>query len=176
MTKIHEWIISLFVCAIVLVVPLFSLVEFGHFFHSSDSRNGAALPVLTQRSVDDTKLPPQLFQEPLVTVTFDDGFESIYKEAMPLLQKYGIHSTQYILGGTSKNQAYVNWDQVVQMQKAGHEIACHTMTHPDLTTLDDQGLDYQLRQCKTELTKRVGVIENFASPYGATQPAHYCGD
>jgi peptidoglycan/xylan/chitin deacetylase (PgdA/CDA1 family) len=54
------------------------------------------------------------------------------------------------------------------MQKAGHEIGCHTVSHPDLTLLDDASLDYQLRQCKTELTSRFGIVSDFASPYGAT--------
>lgn len=162
---------SLVVCAIVLVVPGFSFYEFGHFFRGNDTRTDITLPVMTQRSADTTKLPAQLFQEPLISVTFDDGFESIYKSALPLLQKYGIRSTQYIIAGNTADPFYVNWKQVGQMQQAGHEIACHTMTHPDLTTLDGPMVDYQLRQCKAELTSRFGAISDFATPYGATNPA-----
>ena len=169
---IRKWISALFVFAVVLVVPVFSLLEFGHFFHGSvnSSRSSVALPVMTQRKVDEVSLPPQLFQEPLITVTFDDGFESIYKAVMPLLQKYGIHTTQYILAGNTDDPNYVSWSQVGQMQEAGHEIACHSMSHPDLTTLDEVNLDYQLRQCKVELTSRFGVISDFASPYGSSNP------
>jgi peptidoglycan/xylan/chitin deacetylase (PgdA/CDA1 family) len=169
-TKIRGAITALVIFSLVAVAPVFSVLEFGQFFHGSDSRSDIELPVMTQRAADKTTLPAQLFQEPLITVTFDDGFESIYKNALPLLQKYGIHSTQYVLAGTEDNQAYVNWKQIGQMQQAGHEIACHTMTHPDLTTLDTQNLDYQLAQCKTELTKRFGVVSDFASPYGASNP------
>ncbi len=158
---------SLVVIAIVLAYPAFSLLQVGNFFHKSDSRSSAALPVMTQRKVDTTTLTPQLFQEPLVSVTFDDGFESIYKTALPLLQKYGIHSTQYIIAGKFDDPFYVSESQVAQMQRGGHEIACHTMTHTDLTTLDDAGLEYQLGQCKSILTKDFGIISDFASPYGA---------
>lgn len=164
---IRKGMSALVVTGLVVVVPVFSMVEYGHFFHTTDSRSAAALPAMTVRPVDKTALPPQLFQEPLITVTFDDGFESIYNAAMPLLQKYGIHTTQYILGGTESNSAYVSWKQIAQMQKAGHEIACHTMTHPDLTTLDPGMLNYQLSQCKQELSQRFGPIDDFASPYGA---------
>ena len=168
--KLRHAVSSIVVVGIVLVVPVFSLVELGHFFRGDDSRSSAALPVLAKRQIDTTTLPAQLFQEPLITVTFDDGFESVYNQAMPLLQKYGIHSTQYVITGTAKNLNYVSWDQVAQMQKAGHEIACHTVTHPDLTTLDDASLDSQLKQCKAELTNRFGPITDFASPYGAQNP------
>ncbi len=166
-TKLRQGISSFIVIAIVLVVPIFSLYEFGHTFTSHDTRSNISLAAMKQRPADNTTLPAQLFQEPLVTVTFDDGFESIYKSALPLLQKYGIHSTQYIVAGNTHDQNYVSWDQVGQIQQAGHEIACHTMTHADLTTLNDSDLEYQVHQCKVELGNRFGIIDDFASPYGA---------
>lgn len=165
--SIRDVITALVVFGIVLVVPVFSLIEFGRFFRGNDDRSAAALPAMSRRAIDDTTRPPQLFGEPLITVTFDDGAESIYKYAMPLLQKYGIHTTQYVLGGTADDPQYVSWAQIAQMQKSGHEIACHTMTHLDLTTLNDHDLDYQLRECRTVLSERYGAITNFASPYGA---------
>ena len=166
-SKIRHWVTSIVVCGIVLIVPVFTLVGFGHFFQGDTSRSGDPLPVMNVRKVDTTTLPVQLFQEPLITVTFDDGFESIYKSAMPLLQKYGIRSTQYVISGQTDDINYVSWEQVEQMQKAGHEIGCHTMNHPDLTTLVDEELEYQIKQCKAELTGRFGPIYNFASPYGS---------
>lgn len=161
---------SVVVFGIVLVVPVFSLVEFGRFFRGDDSRVSTELPAMAQRPADKTSLPPQLFQEPLITVTFDDGDESIYRGAMPLLQKYGIRTTQYVLGGTADNVKYMSWKQIENMKKGGHEIACHTMSHADLTGLDDVQLNYELRECKNELSKRFGVISNFASPYGSQNP------
>lgn len=166
-SKIRHWITSIIVCGIVLVVPVFTLVGFGHFFQGDSTRSGEPLPVMNVRKVDTTTLPVQLFQEPLITVTFDDGYHSIYKTTMPLLQKYGIRSTQYVIAGHTEDINYVSWDQVAQMQKAGHEIGCHTMNHSDLTTLVDEDLEYQIKQCKAELTSRFGPIYNFASPYGS---------
>ena len=42
------------------------------------------------------------------------------------------------------------------------------MTHPDLTTLDPSLIEQQVGGCKTALTSRYGTIDDFASPYGAT--------
>lgn len=169
--KLKKSIGLLFVCAVVLVVPLFSLWQIGHFMHDTlhlwDSRPTKPLAAMQVRAVDKTSTPPQLFKQPLITVTFDDGWETTYTKAMPLLQKYGIPTTQYILSGTENDPQYVSWTQIGNMQKAGHEIACHTVNHPDLTTLDDQDLNFQLSSCKHDLSKRFGAIPNFASPYGA---------
>jgi peptidoglycan/xylan/chitin deacetylase (PgdA/CDA1 family) len=168
LSKLGRMFGTLFIFTIVLVVPLFSLWEIGHFFHPGGShRSTKPLPVMTMRAPDAEQLPPQLFQEPLISVTFDDGFETTYTHAMPLLQKYGIHTTQYVLSGTSNQPTYVSWDQIKRMQEAGHEIACHSVNHPDLTTLDNEDLNWQLKTCKEDVEKHIGPIHNFASPYGS---------
>src|SRR5665647_925886 len=39
------------------------------------------------------------FNEGMVTLTFDDGWRSIHDNALPLMNKYGIVSTQYLVSG-----------------------------------------------------------------------------
>ncbi|HEX8226867.1 MAG TPA: polysaccharide deacetylase family protein [Candidatus Saccharimonadales bacterium] len=165
--SLREVATALVVFLVVLAYPVYSVFAAGSFFHDDDNRTSEPLTAMAQRPADATDREPQLFQEPMISVTFDDGFDSIYTQAMPLLQKYGIQSTQYILAGKTDDPYYVSWKQIANMQKGGHEIACHTMTHTDLTSLTDADLNYQVTRCKTELTKRFGVISNFASPYGA---------
>ncbi|HSX16274.1 MAG TPA: polysaccharide deacetylase family protein [Candidatus Saccharimonadales bacterium] len=154
-------------CAIILVVPVWSLVELTGFFRYDTGRKAAPLPAFQVRVADAGKPDPVLFNEPLLSVTFDDGWESIYTQAMPVLQRDGIHTTQYVLSGVEKEAAYMSWEQIAAMQKAGHEIACHSVSHPDLTTLNDSKLMEQLKGCKTTLTQHYGSVTNFASPYGA---------
>lgn len=170
-SKIRHAAGVLFIFAVVLIVPLFSVWQIGRFlentFHLWDPRSSKPLAAMTVRPADRSSQPPKLFQEPLVSVTFDDGYETTYTKAMPLLQKYGIHTTQYVLSGTENDQLYVSWAQVKRMQEAGHEIACHTVNHPDLTTLDDEDLNYQLKTCKEIMGAHAGPVANFASPYGA---------
>lgn len=108
------------------------------------------------------------FDEPIVSVTFDDGWESIYSEAFPLLEKYNIRSTQYILGGLFSDKAYLSDKQVGSMKDAGHEIAAHTMTHEDLTALDSEDLEWELGECDRVLSGKFGEIGDFATPLGAS--------
>jgi peptidoglycan/xylan/chitin deacetylase (PgdA/CDA1 family) len=86
---------------------------------------------------------------------------------MPLLNKYGIHSTQYLLSGTEAETDYLSWAQITAMQKDGQEIACHTVNHPDLRTIGNSAIMDQLTGCKQTLSARYGAITDFASPYGS---------
>jgi peptidoglycan/xylan/chitin deacetylase (PgdA/CDA1 family) len=158
-------------CAVVLGVPGLTIVQLGHF-HFGNSRRATALPAFQARAVDETTQPMRIFKEPLISVTFDDGYEDIYKSAMPLLQKRGIHSTQYVLSGVENNRLYLSWDQIKAMQKAGQEIGCHTVNHPDLTTITHQQVMYQLHSCQQTMQQKLDAsVTDFASPYGAYNAA-----
>jgi len=158
---------TVLICAAVMVVPVWSLVELSGFFRVEADRSATALPAFQVRAADKDKPAPELFQEPLLSVTYDDGWESIYTHAIPILQQNGIQTTQYVLSGTADDAAYMSWAQIGSMQQAGHEIACHSVSHPDLTTLNDADLKKQVKGCKDTLTTRFGSVTNFASPYGA---------
>src|SRR3954465_6555116 len=96
------------ICAIVALPLFFTVFQWGRIARGDTSRQATPLPAFVQRQADAANTP-QLFSQPIVSVTFDDGWESVYTVAMPLLQKYGIHTTQYILSGTEKYPAYMNW-------------------------------------------------------------------
>jgi peptidoglycan/xylan/chitin deacetylase (PgdA/CDA1 family) len=57
--------------------------------------------------------------------------------------------------------------QVKSLLKAGWELDSHTLTHPDLTTLDDTALAHELEGSRAALQQRFGVPVNFfAYPAG----------
>lgn len=165
--NIKRSVSAFLVCLIVALPLILTIWQWNKIVRGDTSRRAGLLPAMTIRSAD-TNPAVQLFKQPLISITFDDGWESIYKTAMPELQKYGIHTTQYILSGTEKYPGYMSWDQIKAVKNAGHEIACHSVNHPDLTTLDDQDLSKQLSDCKTQLGKQIGAaVSDFASPYGS---------
>ncbi len=164
--KFRKSFATLFACFIVLGVPAYSFAEIGHF-HFTPDRPATKLPAFQTRAIDRSNAPVQLFKQPLITVSFDDGWETTYNQAMPLLNKYGIHSTQYLLSGTEADRDYLSWAQITAMQKDGQEIACHTINHPDLTTISSADVMTQLTGCDKTMSARYGAITDFASPYGA---------
>lgn len=121
---------------------------------------------------DDYSLSPYVpagFSEGLVSLTFDDGWQSTYKNGLPLLKKYGLISTQYIISGYVGANQYMTAAQIKAFQAQGSEIGSHTITHPDLTTLTPSQLTQELQQSQISLRNQFGnsVATDFASPYGA---------
>jgi peptidoglycan/xylan/chitin deacetylase (PgdA/CDA1 family) len=163
---IRRALVSMAVLAI-FILPLYGTgVWIKNMILGSDPRKVVAVEPMQVRDIDrGAALAP--FAQPILSVTFDDGWLTTYTKALPMLQKYGIPTTQYILSGVLKNPLYMSEGQIRSMQQAGHEVGSHTVSHPDLTALDDQDLQRELTVSRTELQKRFGVIRDFASPLGA---------
>ena len=101
-------------------------------------------------------------EKPIV-LSFDDGYLGQYLDAMPILRKYG-WAGQLNLKAEGSD---LSSTEVKKMINAGWEIASHTISHPDLTTLDPATLNKELVGSKRELEKDLGVeIVNFCYPAG----------
>ncbi|MDB5163479.1 MAG: polysaccharide deacetylase [Candidatus Saccharibacteria bacterium] len=166
--KIAKTIMSVFVLAVVLL-PLFTSFQFVKgLAGDKDPRKTTQVAALQPRTIDQTAQPLAPFAEPVVTITFDDGWESVYTKALPVLQTNGFHTTHYIITDTFSNHGYMSLAQLHSLQSAGHDIAAHTISHADLTMLDDQQLKHELYDSQQLLDKEFGVkITDFTSPYGA---------
>jgi peptidoglycan/xylan/chitin deacetylase (PgdA/CDA1 family) len=105
----------------------------------------------------------------MVSITFDDGWQSIADKAAPILDAYGYATTQYIVtDAATKNVGdYMNLDTIRKLKDAGHEIASHTTKHCDLTQLSSDSVERQVHDSKTVLEKAdLGPIKSLAYPYG----------
>ena len=144
----------------------------------------AAVGTLT---TDDYSVPGPAdpgFTRGLVSINFDDGYQDVYDNALPILDKYGLKSTQFIVSycvngavnGTCTTPDTDEMDLPV-MSKAnistmytdGQEIGSHTMYHHRLNELPaDDNLTQELVQSQTDLKADFpgAVVDNFAAPYG----------
>ncbi|MBT1004350.1 polysaccharide deacetylase family protein [Paenarthrobacter sp. DKR-5] len=105
----------------------------------------------------------------MVSVTFDDGWASQFQHALPVLERYGIPATLYLISGSiGDSPSYMTASQVKAFAARGDEIAAHTVTHPHLTQLSAARLDAELRQGQADLRRLFGASAavDFASPYG----------
>ena len=73
-----------------------------------------------------------------ILLTFDDGYIDNYKNAYPILQKYGLKGSIYIITDyLDVYPNYLTWAIAKEMQDSGAiDIECHTMTHVALGSLD----------------------------------------
>jgi peptidoglycan/xylan/chitin deacetylase (PgdA/CDA1 family) len=98
-----------------------------------------------------------------IVVSFDDGYQSQYVAAFPLLKKLGWPG----LLNLKAAGADLTDSQAQQMADAGWEIASHTISHVDLTTVDSTQLQREVARSRDILHHKFGVpIDNFCYPSG----------
>ena len=89
-----------------------------------------------------------------VVITFDDGFRDFYTNAFPILEKYGFTATMFLSTGFINNGSRfkggkcLSWDEVRELHNKGIEFGSHTVTHPQLKTLNKKQIEYEVRKSK----------------------------
>ncbi len=73
------------------------------------------------------------FRPGAVSFTFDDDLPNQYSVAVPMFNARGLKLTLFTVTSWLPGGS---WGPIVVAAAAGHEIASHTLTHPDLSSLD----------------------------------------
>lgn len=123
-----------------------------------------------------------------VTLVFDDGYELVYDNAVPLLRKYGVPAVFGVpingqrLEKTEKRKL-TEWSKWLPLKDEGFEIASHTVNHHNLTMLNDDDLDYELGKSAEKLGASSliypggalddRVVEHAKKYYTAGRTVHY---
>lgn len=108
--------------------------------------------------IRDRKRPPAK----TVAITIDDGYEDNYINAYPVLKKYHIPATIFVITDLVGSDGFMTWDEIRQMAKSGMiDIESHTKSHLWLTGLDDRELKNQLEDSKKILETKLGKEINY---------------
>jgi peptidoglycan/xylan/chitin deacetylase (PgdA/CDA1 family) len=101
-------------------------------------------------------------------ITFDDGEQSQYRNALPLLAEYGIKATYFVTPGLIGTAAkFLGWDELRALQAGGHSIQSHGWSHKFLTSCSDAELAYELHASKQSLEDMLGnAVEEISVPGG----------
>jgi peptidoglycan/xylan/chitin deacetylase (PgdA/CDA1 family) len=140
------------------LVPANRLAEIpaGHRPYAVDPEDFRAYLVALQRSGHRVVPVGQLAGElggGVVSLTFDDGWESDYTYAFPVLCELKMRATFFIVPTLVETPGYLSWQQLREMVAAGMEIGSHSMTHPFMHRLDRAALVREFGDSK-------GVSEN----------------
>ena len=101
-------------------------------------------------------------------ISFDDGHCSNYENAFPMLERFGLKATFFVLAGRIGTPgAYISWGQAREMASAGHRIESHGWSHRILTQCSSLELDQELSDSKREIEDRLGVeVDSISAPGG----------
>ena len=94
-----------------------------------------------------------------VMIDFDDGYASIYNLGLPILNKYNIKTTQYIICGNIRNfqTGYMSWDNIRSMKETGHSIQSHTMSHLNADSLSIEEIKEEYGQSVIDCFSENGI-------------------
>ena len=87
----------------------------------------------------------QVLEKSLV-ITFDDGWADNYSNVLPILIKYGLKATIFIVTGFIGQTNYMSWSQLREMREADVSIQSHTVSHRPLSLLSQAEVEYELQE------------------------------
>jgi peptidoglycan/xylan/chitin deacetylase (PgdA/CDA1 family) len=120
-----------------------------------------------------------------LAITFDDGLESVYSQARPILSEHGFPATVFVVAGYCgkdngwagqpdgiPRQPLLSWEQVRELDRHGMAIGAHTIDHARLDLLPAAEMASQVIGSKQVIEWQLGhTIDLFAYPYGRHTPA-----
>jgi len=136
---------------------------------------------------------PQKLPSKPVVITFDDSYENIYTNGLNLMEEYNFSGTIFVIAGYVGRESI--WDvnlggirfrhlscaQIKEMSRKGFEIGSHSMTHPDLTRIDERRLKQELKESREAIEDMIGKEVRYLSfPFGrynkrVVEAAKECG-
>lgn len=119
---------------------------------------------------DDYMLEPVTIvplNRPIVSLTFDDFFNSMYDTVYSMFKQYGFTGTIYLTTKDLGAPDTMSPEKLREMHDYGFEIGAHTVTHAHLPFLTPQEVDYELSESKADIEAFSGIVaKSFATPYG----------
>ncbi len=150
--KIKEIILLL---VIVGIASMFYLYRTGYFAGKFIEPSPAYFPL------------SNVTEGPIISFNFDDGFSSVFDVGMPILDKAGFISSHYIVINRIGESGYMNIDQIIDIQKRGHEIGAHSRTHNILTAMSEDDAYDEISGSKKDLLKEgIARVDTFVYPDG----------
>jgi len=112
--------------------------------------------------IDKKKIPPKT-----VVLTFDDGKDNNYINAYPILKKYNITATMFVIPGHCGLPGYMTGRQIRELSDNNIEIGSHTLNDVWLPGRDDKKLTEEILGSKIALEQITDKkIDVFCYPLG----------
>jgi peptidoglycan/xylan/chitin deacetylase (PgdA/CDA1 family) len=129
------------------------------------------------RTLDLNELPATLHSgsdlSKCFVITFDDGYRDFLTEGWPVMHQCGFSATVFL--ATDRIQTsprriegadYLTWQDVRELHAQGIFFGSHTVSHPDLRSLEPEEIDYELGYSKEVIEQMLGApVRSFSYPF-----------
>ena len=128
-----------------------------------DSKNG-------QKDSSSRNSDNSLETQKVAVIMFDRGYKTQFTNAKPILDKYDFKGSFFVICSFIDGKGYyelangterftiaevpMNWDEIIQLQKEGHDIESHGMEHRYLGNLSGPDLEHEVAGSKECLKKQ----------------------
>jgi peptidoglycan/xylan/chitin deacetylase (PgdA/CDA1 family) len=125
----------------------------------------------------------------LIAVTFDEGFEDCYHNAVPILLRYKVPACFFVSPNfidlsekrdlkaienfcrynllTKDMRNPMNWHEIKELKRLGFEIGSHTLSHAWCSRCTEEELFMELALSKDRIEKEINAeVTLFAFPFG----------
>lgn len=102
-----------------------------------------------------------------VLITFDDGASDNYTKAFPILKKYKLKATYFVVANWLDTKGYLTSYQVNKLAKNNIDIECHGLNHERLSQFSSDEQYKIVYAAREKISKISGKEVNYyAFPYG----------
>lgn len=106
-----------------------------------------------------------------VVITFDDGQDSVFDNAFPIMRRLNMPGVIYIVSNWLGAEGFLGPQELQEMTAAGWEIGCHSMTHSNLRA-SPLGAVAEFSESRIEIEDAVQApVLSFAYPYALAGPS-----
>lgn len=122
-----------------------------------------------EESISSDQVPKEKLNSALIIFTFDDGNESDYALAYPILKTYGIKGTSYIAPYFPDHHVKfkLSWNQIKEMSEDGWDFQDHTYSHINMAKSTAEQIRQSMEQVNEAFTANgLKTPVALAYPYG----------
>ena len=103
-----------------------------------------------------------------IMITIDDGFQSFYQNAWPLLKSKKIPFLLFISTSDVGKNGYINWDQILEIEKSGlGTIGNHSHSHEYLVDFTNENIILDIKKSINIFQNKLGYNPiYFSYPFG----------